>query len=550
MWAEDPVSCACSVVELPELIQMEARSAAVAAGRGSGSPAPWEIPIALLGVPFPALTFATTIERIEQMIASRQPHYIATANVDFLVQARSDMELHRVLFDADLVICDGQPLVWCSRWLGSPLPERVAGSDLVPELIRLSAEKGYRIFFLGGSPEVAEQAVARMRERHPTVNICGHYSPPYSTLLDMNHEEVAARIKAARPDLLFVSLGCPKAEKWMFMHYRALGVPVSIGVGGTIDFLAERLKRAPVWMRRTGVEWLFRLLQEPGRLYSRYARDARGFAHGMLQQLWHLQWRRPRGVSPPETSIDLKQRTWLRIQPPDIFAQPFIKRDAAIWARVRAHHCLVDLSHVRFIDSVGMGLLLDLRRRLARQDLCLILLHPSRRVRQALAAMRVEHLFLIASDTLAARELILACVRDHKRQITARSSHATLPLVWSGEIVAGNAPGRWSVIQAQLDSFEDYDEPITVDLSGITFIDSTGVGLLLRANKYAAARGATLKFINPSAAVGNVLRISRLEPVLLGTSETGSNARSAAPFTFLDQVKTQLPSFGLRRTGL
>src|SRR4051812_20598038 len=330
MWAEDPVSSACSVVELPELIEMEARSGAFSARLQLAAGQPFEIPIALLGVPFPPLTLTQTLRRIEQMIASGRPHYIATANVDFLVQARSDIELHRVLFEADLVICDGQPLVWASHWLASPLPERVAGSDLVPELIRLSAEKGFRIFFLGGSPEVAEQAVIRMQERHPGVNICGHYSPPYDELLDMNHEQIAQKIKEAQPDLLLVSLGCPKAEKWMFMHYRSLGVPVSIGVGGTIDFLAERLKRAPMWMRHCGVEWLFRLMQEPGRLYSRYARDARGFGRSIFQQFWNLQWRRPSMDNISKTSIELQDRSWQRIRPPEIFAQPYVQRDAAI----------------------------------------------------------------------------------------------------------------------------------------------------------------------------------------------------------------------------
>src|SRR4051812_149341 len=391
MWAEDPVSSACSVVELPELIEMEARSAAISARLRLPPGEPFEIPVALLGVPFPPLTLTQTLRRIEQMIASGRPHYIATANVDFLVQARSDIELHRVLFEADLVICDGQPLVWASRWLGSPLPERVAGSDLVPELIRLSAEKGYRIFFLGGSPEVAEQAVVRMKERHPGVNICGYHSPPYDKLLDMNHEQIAQKIKEAQPDLLLVSLGCPKAEKWMFMHYRSLGVPVAIGVGGTIDFLAERLKRAPVWMRRSGAEWIFRLLQEPRRLYSRYARDAREFGIGILQQLWLLQWRRPRVVGPAETSVEVQERGWRRVRPPEIFAEPFVTRDALIWTASLGHHCLVDLSHVRFIDSAALGLLLDLRRRLARQDYCLVLLNPAHRVREAFQAMRVEH---------------------------------------------------------------------------------------------------------------------------------------------------------------
>src|SRR5947207_10880680 len=176
MWAEDPVSLACSVVELPEILAMEART------NGNGHPheplPPLKAPVTILGVPFSDITLAQTIERIEQMIHSRRSHYIVTANVDFLVQARADVELHRILVEADLVLCDGQPLVWASRYLGQPLPERVAGADLVPLLIKLSAACGFRVFFLGGSSEVAAQAAQNMESLYPGLKICGFYSPP------------------------------------------------------------------------------------------------------------------------------------------------------------------------------------------------------------------------------------------------------------------------------------------------------------------------------------------------------------------------------------
>jgi len=545
MWAEDPVSCACSVVELPEVIEMEARSAAIANSRVCSDVATAPAPIALLGVPFDPITFDNTIDRIEAMIGSRRSHYVVTANVDFLVQARSDVELHRILLEADLVLCDGQPLVWASRWLGQPLPERVAGSDLVPELLRISAQKGYRVFFLGGSSAVAEQAVEKMSVRYPGLKVCGHYSPPYNPLLDMDHEEIARQIQSAQPDLLFVSLGCPKAEKWMFMHYRSLGVPVSIGVGGTIDFLAERLKRAPMWMRRCGIEWLFRLIQEPRRLYTRYARDAREFGLGLLQQFWHLQWRRPSVKGVAAASIELQDRSWRRIRPPEIFAQPFIARDGAIWNRALAHHCLVDLSHVRFIDSAGLGVLLEARRRLARQECCLVLLKPSARVRRAFEAMHVEHLFLIAEDPVHARELIQECIRETRRQIS--STHPTLPLVWKGEIIAANATDRWALIQSQIDTLADSPEEITVDLSSVTFIDSTGVGLLLRALKYASNAGCALRFIDPSPVVRNVLRVSRLESVLLDPTPV-KPGRFTQAFPFLEQLVSQIPSLKERST--
>src|SRR5690349_14239960 len=198
-------------------------------------------PIAILGVPFDNVTTAETIDLIQRMVASRQPHYLVTANVDFLVQAQTDVELRRILFDAHLVLCDGTPLVWASRLLGNPLAERVAGADIVPLLIQVAAQRNYRIFLLGATPDSAQRATDNLRHHYGDTLIAVHYSPPFSKLLEMNHEEINQRILAAQPDMLFVTFGCPKQEKWIAMHYRALGVPVTAGVGATIDFLSGQM---------------------------------------------------------------------------------------------------------------------------------------------------------------------------------------------------------------------------------------------------------------------------------------------------------------------
>ncbi|HUR44847.1 MAG TPA: WecB/TagA/CpsF family glycosyltransferase, partial [Candidatus Saccharimonadales bacterium] len=161
-------------------------------------------PILLLGVPFAHVQMKDAVAEIERMIGTRKPHYVVTANVDFLVQSMHDEELHRIMLEADQVVCDGTPLIWSSRLLGNPLPERVAGADLVPLLLSKSAEKGYRIFFLGGEQSVAERAVENVRAKYPGVQICGHYSPPFKPLLEMDHDDIIARVQAARPDILLV----------------------------------------------------------------------------------------------------------------------------------------------------------------------------------------------------------------------------------------------------------------------------------------------------------------------------------------------------------
>lgn len=227
-------------------------------------------PVVMMGVPFDQVTTPQALALIEEMIASRRPHMLATANVDFLAQAQLDAPLREILLNTDLVVCDGTPLVWLSKWLGDPLPERVAGSDMVPLLLTLSAAKGYRVYFLGGREDVMRKGLAIIRERWPALTIAGAYSPPFAPLEKMDHADLVRRLKAAAPDILFVAFGCPKQEKWIAMNMREANVPVSVGIGASIDFIAGVVKRAPVWMRKSGLEWIYRIIQEPKRLAGRY----------------------------------------------------------------------------------------------------------------------------------------------------------------------------------------------------------------------------------------------------------------------------------------
>jgi N-acetylglucosaminyldiphosphoundecaprenol N-acetyl-beta-D-mannosaminyltransferase len=247
-------------------------------------PAGAEQPVVILGVPFDRVTLAGAIDRIDSMVAEGGTHYVVTPNVDFLVKAGRDPELHRILGDADLVLCDGTPLVWASHLLGDPLPGRVAGSDLIPCLLQRAADRQWRIFLLGGSPEVAAEAATRIAAMHPSLPEIAYYSPPFSKLDEMNNDEIAARVRAADPDIVLVCFGCPKQEKWISRFGARLNVPVMIGAGATIDFLAGKMARAPSWMRQSGTEWIFRLIQEPRRLARRYADDLLCFAPAILAQ--------------------------------------------------------------------------------------------------------------------------------------------------------------------------------------------------------------------------------------------------------------------------
>ena len=241
--------------------------------------------IAIFGIPFHDLTLTEVLRDIDQMVERREPGFIVTPNLDFAAQASRDVELHRIILGAHRILCDGMPLVWSSRLLGSPLKERVAGSDLVPILAEHAAKKGHRLYFLGSTPEVLEQAREILVQRHPGLRIVGVDSPPFVPLSEMDQEGIAGRIRAARPDILLVALGCPKQEKWIWMNHQNLGVPCSIGIGASLDFIAGKTHRAPRWMQKTGTEWIFRLLQEPRRLLGRYAWDFCFLVSALTRQL-------------------------------------------------------------------------------------------------------------------------------------------------------------------------------------------------------------------------------------------------------------------------
>lgn len=358
-------------------------------------------PIAILGVPFDAVTLTSAADRIEAMIEARRPGYVVTPNVDFLVQARRDPELHGILVQADLVLCDGKPLVWASQWLGNALPGRVAGSDLVPVLIERAAQRGWKIFLLGGADGVGAEAARRLAVAHPTLPAVAHYSPPLRPLAEMNHAEIIARVRAAQPDLVLVCFGCPKQEKWIFQHHRTVGAPVMIGAGGTVDFLAGRLNRAPPWMRRTGTECVYRLWQEPRRLFKRYAGDLVQFVPALIAQLRHL----PAG-SAAKTAAAVAPTVTTTAYGVEVLTNDPLQRDAlqrtrSFWRRATAEpgHCVIDLAGVPSIDSTGLAFLADWQRRLARVRRNLILLRPSAAVRAALVRMHLSDQFVITDGT-------------------------------------------------------------------------------------------------------------------------------------------------------
>ncbi|MCG3210877.1 MAG: UDP-N-acetyl-D-mannosaminuronic acid transferase [Anaerolineae bacterium] len=223
-----------------------------------------KLPVAtILGVNIHAVTNAQTLALIEEFIASGRPHQLCTVNPEFAVRAQSDAEFKAIINRAALALPDGIGLLKAARFLGqTPLPERVAGSDLVIRLAELSHQKGYRIYFLGAMPGVAEQAAANLRQKFPGLQVAGTFAG--SPAIEQN-EDIVRRILPTRPDILLVAYGAPNQDKWIARNLDRLQIPVCIGVGGSFDFLAGVVARAPGWVQRLHLEWLHRLAQQPSR---------------------------------------------------------------------------------------------------------------------------------------------------------------------------------------------------------------------------------------------------------------------------------------------
>jgi N-acetylglucosaminyldiphosphoundecaprenol N-acetyl-beta-D-mannosaminyltransferase len=238
----------------------------------------------ILGCPIDAVDMEEAVARCELAIASGRYLQQVSVNALKFVTMAEDPELREMVRDSDLITADGQSVVWAGRLLGVRLPERVAGIDLMQRLLEAADRKGYRVFVLGAKREVLEAALLRLRERYPNLSIAGARDGYFG---DEQVGDVCEEIRAARPDILFVAMPSPRKEHFLGERGEALGVPFAMGVGGSIDVIAGITQRAPVAVQRVGLEWLYRLLQEPRRLASRYLRTNTRFAWMVLRALFN-----------------------------------------------------------------------------------------------------------------------------------------------------------------------------------------------------------------------------------------------------------------------
>lgn len=227
--------------------------------------------VKMFGMTISNVTLDEVFEAVTRRIEAHEPGYILTPNVDHICDFQKSEEFRDAYHDGFLVLADGTPVIWASKLLGIPIKEKISGSDLVYSLTEYAAQKGYSIFLFGAAEGIAQRAGEILQERYPALKVAGAYSPPIG--FDKDPEMLAESIRVVReaaPDICYVALGAPKQDLWNYRHHKEAGVPVLVGVGASLDFVTGKTKRAPRWMQRVGLEWTWRLGQEPRRLAKRY----------------------------------------------------------------------------------------------------------------------------------------------------------------------------------------------------------------------------------------------------------------------------------------
>lgn len=217
------------------------------------------------------LSMDEALESINELVFENKNAYVVTPNVDHIVMLENDEEFQKIYENANLILADGQPLIWISKFYKTPIKEKISGSDLFPRICKMASEKGYRMFFLGAAEGVADRAAKNLIKKYPGLQIVGTYSPPYDFEGDkIEINKIIEMIRREQPHILIVGLGAPKQEKFIFRYKEQMGVPISLGLGASLDFEAGNVKRSPKWMSNCGLEWFYRLCKEPKRMFKRY----------------------------------------------------------------------------------------------------------------------------------------------------------------------------------------------------------------------------------------------------------------------------------------
>jgi N-acetylglucosaminyldiphosphoundecaprenol N-acetyl-beta-D-mannosaminyltransferase len=442
-------------------------------------------PIAILGVPFDNISLAETCSLAAVMIDSRYPHYATTVGVDFLVAAQEDVELRRILFDAHLVVAEDNTVVWASKLLGNPLPGCVTVPNLIPQLFVLAEAKGWRVFLLGGDDAAAD----KIRQRHPKLNFVGAFKPEIKPLLEMDHPEIIRRIREAKPDILLVAFGCPTQEKWINMNYRHAGVPFVLGAGTNFNFLTGEPRGKSGGSQK--MKFILAVWKQWWKLRTKKKISAEASqADVMPDPQGNLVIRAPKMLGAAETGV--AQSEWLRA--------------------VENGNVFFDLSETTFADSTGIGALIRLRKRSRELNYQFILIAPRPPVEAALKLMKLDEFFTVQASLSGAKILLESS--EGASPVSSGVTAQELQIRWTGEITTLNAVELGAYTESELTQAGP-GMNVVIDLARVTFVDSTGIGLMVRFKKNLKRQNIALKFTNVSPSVRNVIRATQLEGFLL-----------------------------------
>ncbi len=350
-------------------------------------------PVAVLGLPLDSLKADEAVDAVEDLILSGGTHQVATADLDFWLNSVNDQHLQRIIAGCSLVLPDGMPLVWVSGLFGCPLPERVAGVDMVAKLAELSARKGYRICLLAGKAGVAERVSNMLQLSYPGVQVSAIHAAGEEDPGRLDQAQILSRIHAVKPHVLFVAFGNHKQEKWIWTHRKRLGVPVTMGVGETFETLTGEVRRAPRWAQRSGFEWLVRCMQEPSRLIPRYLRDFVGLGRRLPLALLAAWFQRPYLGDSSVATASTSETLHIYLQGKVGSASALPLQEATTAAIASGRVAVVHLQGVRQVNAAGLGLLLQARRRLLEAGLTLSLAGLSLKFRFLLHAWCAQTLF-------------------------------------------------------------------------------------------------------------------------------------------------------------
>jgi len=488
--------------------------------------------IAILGIPIDNLSLEETVGCTFDMISSfeqdRRPRHICTVNTDFVVNTLAwhlrktrHPELLDILRKADLVTADGMPMVWTSRLLGTPLKGRVTGADLAPELAREASIRHRSIYLLGGKEDAAAQAARVLTDLYPDLEIAGCECPYVHTegenLIDATENDlpIAEKINASGADILLIAFGNPKQELWFERNRHRIEVPVSIGIGGTFEFITGSIRRAPLWMQRTGLEWLFRLTQDPKRLWKRYLMDFLKFGALVWPSILlnkYLTLTSISGPGKPHYNKEPVHETGLNpnksiIHCPDILD----KQSSNILGKEisdktdRCDNIILDLSKTSYIDAHGFGSIIHWVNVLNRAQKRMYLAAMDSSIRRAFIFNKVIDIFT---------DRIFECPHEAIRHIAGQKSEPSIyytsetskgyyVLSFHGDLTGGG------ILNKMILDIKPQGAKVVANLVDIKHIDTLGIIFLMKLGQKIYSSGSEFALCVPDNNVRQVFRATK-----------------------------------------